>query len=199
MIRFLPIHKNLEIRPVHLALGDILAYPYTASRREIYSLPTDPILGHGGQKMRSLTSKTKEACGTNPRTPTAPIIWRASPTNLKLPARATAFTWRPMFGSSDTANGTTSARASSGRPSPTKTAPRSCAFSTSTTSYVATSTAQHLPSTACCCWRGLTSVCRRLIRRSEVRRAPIWKSRFGSNLYTREAFTGHRIPFCFTL
>ena len=158
MIRFLPIHKNLEIRPVHLALGGILAYPCTASRREIYSLPTDPILGHGGQKMRSLTSKTKEACGTNPRTPTAPIIWRASPTNLKSPARATAFTWRPMFGSSDTANWTTSALASSGRPSPTKTAPRSCAsFDVHDELRRDLDGASSLPSTACCCWRGLTS------------------------------------------
>ena len=199
MIRFLPIHKNLEIRPVHLALGGILAYPCTASRREVYSLPTDPILGHGGQTMRSLTSKTKEACGTNPRTPTAPIIWRASPTNLKSPARAIGSMWHKTSGSSDAANWITSALASSGRPSPTKTAPRSCASLTSTTRSAAASMARSLPSIACCCWRGLTSACRRLIRRSEGGQRAIWKFRFGSNLYTREAFTGRRIPFCFTL
>ena len=54
-------YQNLEIRPVHLALEGILAYPCSAFRREVFSLPTDPILGHGGQTMRSLTSKTKEA------------------------------------------------------------------------------------------------------------------------------------------
>ena len=167
MLQLAPVPKNLEIRPAHLALGGILSYPYSASRREVVSLPTDLILGHGGQTMRSLISKTKEACGTAPRTLAAPIIWPASPTNSKLPARATAFTWRPTSGSSDTANWTMSARASSGRLSPTKTVTRSCAYSTSTTSSAAASTSALLPSIARFCWRGLTLGCRRSTRRSE--------------------------------
>ena len=113
-------------------------------------------------------SKTKEACGTAPRTPAALIIWPASPTNLKSPVRATAFMWRPTFGSLNAANWTTSARASSGRLSPTKTVLRSCASSTSTTSSAAASTPPPLlPSIARCCWRALTSVCRLSMRRRD--------------------------------
>lgn len=161
------VHNNLEIRSVNLALGGILCYPCSASRGEFYSLPTDPILGHGGQTMRSLTSKTKETCGTTPRTPAAPIIWPASPTNSKSPTRATAFMWRSTSGSSNAANWITSARASSGRLSLTKTAPRSCASSMSTTRFAAASTATLLPSIARCCLRGLTWGCHRSIIRSE--------------------------------
>jgi len=168
MFQSTPSPKNREIQLPQLAFSGFFSYPCSASRREVHSLPTDPILGHGGQKMRSLTSKTKESCGTAPRLPVAPIIWPASPNNSKSPARATASMWRPMSGFSKTANWTTSARASFVRPSPNKTALRSCASSTSTTSSAAASTATFPPSTARCCWRGLTSAFRRSMKRSEA-------------------------------
>jgi len=95
MIRSALFAKNFEFKPTRLVMWDFLSYHCRASRRESAlqrrPLPTDPVLGHGGQKMWSLTSKTKGPCGMIPPTLAGRIFGPASPSASKLRALVTVF------------------------------------------------------------------------------------------------------------
>ena len=131
-------------------------------------LPTDPNSWARWPDDAESNLKNKRSMWNSPTYPGRAHYLASLPDQLEIARTSYRFYVAAMSGSSNEANWTTSARASSGRPSPTKTAPALRLFDVHDELRCGLGVWRSYD--ARCCWRGLTLGCRLSMRRSEVGR-----------------------------
>ena len=199
------IPKILQIMRVDLKWFHFLVYSCIASRRESAlqrrPLPTDPVLGHGGQKMWSLTSKTKGPCGMIPPTLAGRIFGPASPSASKLRALVTVFMLAKTFTFLIAARSNGSSTSWWRRRLMRGTGSRSNASSKCTKSCAPSSNSRTPNSTVGGCGRASCSA--GLLTPSGTKRGSE-EQQFGSSVFVRTYIRVRLLPpphplFCFTL